>query len=68
MAKLDLRSLSVFDALFNFAFSDEFWKNLQIAFGRNYDESLAKGLRAQWLNRDFSKLPEIELLDPEILG
>ncbi|MFB2806433.1 Calx-beta domain-containing protein, partial [Microcystis sp. BLCC-F209] len=56
------------DVLFNFAQSDGFWANLVIAFGTSYDVVKATQLRQQWQSRNFSQLPEIEVLSDEVLG
>ncbi|MBD2621266.1 hypothetical protein H6G48_06090 [Microcystis flos-aquae FACHB-1344] len=64
-----LPSLSaVYDALFNFAQSDGFWANLETAFGTNYDVIKATELRQQWQSRNFSQLPEIEVVNSSVLG
>jgi hypothetical protein len=59
---------SVYDVLFNFAQSDDFWANLATAFGTNYDVVKATELRQQWQSRNFSQLPPIEVLSGEVLG
>jgi len=64
-----LPSLSaVYDALFNFAQSDGFWANLETAFGTNYDVIKATELRQQWQSRNFSQLPEIEVVNSKSYG
>jgi hypothetical protein len=50
---------AVYDILFDFAQSDDFWANLETAFGTNYDVVKATQLRQQWQSRDFSQLPPI---------
>ncbi|BCU13925.1 SBBP repeat-containing protein [Microcystis aeruginosa] len=59
---------AVDDVLFNFAQSDGFWANLAIAFGTSYDVVKATELRQQWKSRNFSQLPPIEVLSPQVLG
>ncbi len=59
---------AVYDVLFNFAQSDGFWANLAIAFGTSYDVVKATELRQQWQSRDFSQLPEIEVVNSSVLG
>ena len=50
---------AVYDILFDFAQSDDFWANLETAFGTGYDVVKATQLRQQWQSRDFSQLPPI---------
>jgi hypothetical protein len=59
---------AVDDVLFNFAQSDGFWSNLETAFGTSYDVVKATQLRQQWKSRNFSQLPPIEVLSPQVLG
>ncbi|MFN9671124.1 MAG: endo-1,3-1,4-beta-glycanase ExsH, partial [Microcystis sp.] len=59
---------AVDDVLFNFAQSDGFWANLETAFGTSYDVVKATELRQQWQSRDFSQLPEIEVVNSSVLG
>ncbi|WP_260442163.1 hypothetical protein [Microcystis aeruginosa] len=59
---------AVDDVLFNFAQSDDFWANLETAFGTSYDVVKATELRQQWQSRNFSQLPPIEVLSGEVLG
>ncbi|MGK7878704.1 MAG: Calx-beta domain-containing protein [Crocosphaera sp.] len=59
---------TVFDSLFDFAQSDGFWDNIAIAFGTDYDVAEAEEIRTQWQNREFSQLPEIEIISDAILG
>ncbi|MCZ8250277.1 choice-of-anchor L domain-containing protein [Microcystis sp. LE19-195.1E] len=59
---------SVYDILFNFAQSDGFWANLETAFGTSYDVVKATELQQQWRSRNFSQLPPIEILSPQVLG
>ncbi len=59
---------AVDDILFNFAQSDDFWANLAIAFGTSYDVVKATELRQQWKSRNFSQLPEIEVVNSSVLG
>jgi hypothetical protein len=59
---------AVDDILFNFAQSDGFWANLETAFGTSYDVVKATELRQQWQSRNFSQLPEIEVVNSSVLG
>jgi len=59
---------AVDDVLFNFAQSDGFWVNLETAFGTSYDVVKATQLRQQWQSRNFSQLPEIEVVNSSVLG
>jgi hypothetical protein len=58
----------IYDVLFDFAQSDGFWANLQMAFGTSYDVVKATELRNQWQSRNFSQLPEIEVVNSSVLG
>ena len=58
----------IYDVLFDFAQSDGFWANLQMAFGTSYDVVGATQLRQQWQSRNFSQLPEIEVVNSSVLG
>ncbi len=59
---------AVDDILFNFAQSDDFWANLATAFGTSSDVVKATELRNQWQSRNFSQLPEIEVVNSSVLG
>ncbi|TRU38100.1 MAG: hypothetical protein EWV50_12350 [Microcystis aeruginosa Ma_MB_F_20061100_S20] len=59
---------AIYDVLFDFAQSDGFWENLETAFGTSYDVVKATQLRQQWQSRDFSQLPEIEVVNSSVLG
>ena len=59
---------AIYDVLFDFAQSDGFWANLETAFGTSYDVVKATELQKQWQSRDFSQLPEIEVVSDEVLG
>ncbi|GCA95785.1 hypothetical protein MAE30S32_44370 [Microcystis aeruginosa 11-30S32] len=59
---------AIYDVLFDFAQSDGFWANLAIAFGTSYDVVKATQLRQQWQSRNFSQLPEIEVVNSSVLG
>jgi Ca2+-binding RTX toxin-like protein len=59
---------AVDDILFDFAQSDDFWANLETAFGTSYDVVKTTELRNQWQSRNFSQLPPIEVLSGEVLG
>ncbi len=57
-----------YDQLKNFAGLNDFWNLFEIAFGTQYDHTVATNLRSQWLVGDFSSFPQIEILDSSILG
>ncbi len=59
---------AVYDILFDFAQSDDFWANLETAFGTGYDVVKATQLQQQWRSRNFSQLPEIEVVSSSVLG
>jgi Ca2+-binding RTX toxin-like protein len=57
-----------YNQLKNFAGLNDFWNLFEIAFGTQYDHTVAINLRSQWLAGDFSSFPQIEILDSSILG
>ncbi|MFM6318573.1 MAG: Calx-beta domain-containing protein, partial [Dolichospermum sp.] len=57
-----------YNQLSTFADLDNFWNLFDTAFGTQYNRSGAEILRLQWLSGDFSQLPQIEILDSNILG
>ncbi|MDB9468665.1 Calx-beta domain-containing protein [Dolichospermum circinale] len=57
-----------YNQLKNFAGLNDFWNLFEIAFGTQYDHTVATNLRSQWLVGDFSSFPQIEILDSSILG
>ena len=57
-----------YNQLKNFASLNDFWNLFEIAFGTQYDHTVATNLRSQWLVGDFSSFPQIEILDSSILG
>jgi len=59
---------AIYDVLFDFAQSDGFWANLETAFGTSYDVVKATQLQQQWRSRNFSQLPEIEVVSSSVLG
>ncbi|MBD2620888.1 endo-1,3-1,4-beta-glycanase ExsH [Microcystis flos-aquae FACHB-1344] len=59
---------AIYDVLFNFAESDGFWANLETAFGTSYDVVKATEIQQQWQSRNFSQLPEIEVVNSSVLG
>ena len=54
--------------LTTFAGLDDFWNLFDTAFDVKYNRDVATSLRSQWLSRDFSQIPKIQLLDSTILG
>ena len=57
-----------YNQLSTFADLDNFWNLFDTAFGTQYNRSGAEILRLQWLSGDFGQLPQIEILDSNILG
>jgi CSLREA domain-containing protein len=57
-----------YNQLSTFAGLDNFWNLFDTAFGTQYNRSGAEILRLQWLSGDFGQLPQIEILDSNILG
>ncbi|WP_051155220.1 S8 family serine peptidase [Anabaena sp. 90] len=57
-----------YNQLSTFSGLDNFWQVFDTAFGTQYNRSGAEILRLQWLSGDFSQLPQIEILDSNILG
>jgi Ca2+-binding RTX toxin-like protein len=57
-----------YNQLSDFSGLDNFWQVFDTAFGTQYNRSGAEILRLQWLSGDFSQLPQIEILDSNILG
>ena len=60
--------LSVYAQLTSFANLSNFWSLFNMAFGSNYDYTLAAMLRSQWQNQNFSQLPTISVISGDILG
>jgi RHS repeat-associated protein len=61
-------SSKVYDVLLDFADSSDFWTIFELAFGSLYDLSKAESIRSQWQSYDFSYLPNIEVVDSEVLS
>ncbi|MEA5530489.1 calcium-binding protein, partial [Dolichospermum sp. UHCC 0684] len=57
-----------YNQLSTFSGLDNFWQVFDTAFGTQYNRSGAEILRLQWLSGDFSQVPQIEILDSNILG
>ncbi|MTJ37239.1 Calx-beta domain-containing protein, partial [Dolichospermum sp. UHCC 0260] len=57
-----------YNQLSTFSGLDNFWQVFDTAFGTQYNRSGAEILRLQWLSGDFSQLPQVEILDSNILG
>ncbi|MEA5528264.1 hypothetical protein VB638_01440, partial [Dolichospermum sp. UHCC 0684] len=57
-----------YNQLSDFSGLDNFWQVFDTAFGTQYNRSGAEILRLQWLSGDFSQVPQIEILDSNILG
>jgi Ca2+-binding RTX toxin-like protein len=69
MTSLSASSLtSLYNQLADFANSDNFWEIFNLAFGTQYDLTLAQLLRSQWQNGIFSQLPQVEVISSSILG
>ncbi|MBU7582909.1 MAG: hypothetical protein KAF91_08355 [Nostoc sp. TH1S01] len=54
--------LSAFSSLENF------WNLFDTAFGTKYNRTIAAEMRSQWQIGDFSQLPQIEVINHQILG
>jgi Ca2+-binding RTX toxin-like protein len=66
---LNTQYLSILqNQLAQFATQSNFELVLTTAFGSNYDLDLLQDLRRQWLNGDFTIIPEIEILSNGELG
>ena len=59
--------MTVYEQLADFASLDSFWNRFDSTFATNYDLSLVQELRTQWQQKDFSQLPQIEVVGTEIL-
>jgi hypothetical protein len=59
---------AVRDSLFEFARSDGCLVNWETAFGTDYNVVETTKLQQQWQNRDFSKIPSVEVVSDEVLG
>ena len=57
-----------YNQLSTFSGLDNFWQVFDTAFGTQYNRSGAEILRLQWLSGDFGQLPQIYILDSNILG
>ena len=53
---------SVYDSLFAFASSADFLAQSEFVFGQSLNHDVLLALQQQWLNRDFSGLPDVKLL------
>ncbi|MFN9622281.1 MAG: choice-of-anchor L domain-containing protein, partial [Cyanobacteriota bacterium] len=65
---LSLLLPGVHQALSNLASSDRFWEVIHLSFGDNFDQIQARALQQQWKDRDFSRIPTIELVEQNVLG
>ena len=59
---------SVYDTLFEYARSQNFWTILGTAFGSSYNRLKAESILAQWKSKKFSALPNIEVVSGTVLG
>jgi ELWxxDGT repeat protein len=59
---------NVFEGLTQFATLADFWQRFETIYGKEYDADLAEALRSQWARGDYSQLPAMEVLKPEVLG
>jgi len=59
---------SVYDTLFEYARSQNFWTILGTAFGSSYNRLKAESILAQWKTKNFSALPNIEVVSGTVLG
>lgn len=58
---------SVYDTLFQYARSNNFWTILGTAFGSSYNRLKAESILAQWKSKNFSALPNIEVVSGTVL-
>ena len=68
MNNIFLELVTVYEQLTGFAGIEDFWNQFNTAFGSEYDQAKAENLRIQWLNRNFSQLPNIRVLDSGLDG
>ncbi|WLT38794.1 hypothetical protein NON20_03215 [Synechocystis sp. B12] len=57
----------VHEKLSFFAGLEDFWQNLDLIYGNDYDAVIAEALRSSWVKGDFSNLPVIEVVSADIL-
>ena len=53
--------------LANFAKSDNFWQDFELAFGHEYNQKISLDIKSNLANKIFL-LPEIVLVDSQVLG
>ncbi|MFM6081679.1 MAG: TolB family protein, partial [Dolichospermum sp.] len=58
----------VYDTLFDYARSNNFWTILGTAFGSSYNRLKAESILAQWKSKNFSALPNIQVVSGTVLG
>ena len=58
----------VYDTLFDYARSQNFWTILGTAFGSSDNRLKAESILAQWKSKNFSALPNIEVVSGTVLG
>jgi hypothetical protein len=58
----------VYDTLFEYARSHNFWTILGTAFGSSYNRLKTESILAQWKSKNFSALPNIEVVSGTVLG
>jgi serralysin len=68
MSQQEVYINQVYNVLSNFANSKDFWQNFEIIFGFNYNNTLAKSLRADWKNSNFDSLPSIKVTNNQELS
>ena len=51
---------SVYDSLFEFAGSADFFAQSEFVFGQSLNHDVLSSLQQQWLSRDFSGLPDLK--------
>ena len=66
ISSLNLSSL--YNQLTSFANLSNFWSRFDSVFGTSYDKAIADTLRSQWQTKNFSLLPQIEVVSNRILG
>ncbi|QEI43952.1 Bifunctional hemolysin/adenylate cyclase [Dolichospermum sp. UHCC 0315A] len=50
-----------------FASQDNFWSLFDVAFGKDYNQAVARRLKSQWQAGDFSQFPKVAVVSSSIL-
>ncbi|PSF34929.1 hypothetical protein C7H19_18145 [Aphanothece hegewaldii CCALA 016] len=56
------------ESLISFVSNDRFLAHLALAFGDNFDLTVARTLAQAWRERDFSMIPEIKILSASVIN